>query len=269
MSFFKFITSKFFWWQIIFAIIATILLLCLVMWGLGIYTSSGRTIIVPQFKGFLIPEIDEELRNSNLDYVVIDSIFKENARPGEIMEQIPAAGQKVKKGRKIFLTINAYSLPTVLMPQLVDYSLRNAQVVIETAGLRMGRISYKKSEFSGLVLEQLVDGQPIAAGTRLTKGQSIDLVVGQGYDNKESVVPQCVGSTLREARSILNSAGLNPGQLIYDRCVTTREDTLSSVVYRQNPSGDGSQMVKVGSQISLWLTTDMQKVISEEISNAD
>ena len=62
--------------------------------------------------------------------------------PGVVVEQTPSAGEKVKKNRTIFFTINAYAAEQVQMPNLVDYSLRNAKVILESYGLELGDLIY-------------------------------------------------------------------------------------------------------------------------------
>ncbi|MCQ2235995.1 MAG: PASTA domain-containing protein [Bacteroidales bacterium] len=266
MTFFKFLRSKSFLWQLLFMLIALILLLLIMGWLLGIYTKSGRTVLVPDLKGHQIASIELELKNSDLDYEIIDSIYSEGARGGMIVDQIPASGKKVKKGRKVFLTINAFDRPKVKMPQLVDYSLRNAQVVLNVKGLRLGKVLYKPSEYNDLVLEQRVEGQPIKEGTEIAKGTAIDLIVGRNNSSKQVVVPSCIGMPLHNARTTLNEKSLGIGNLYYDTNVATAEDSLSAVVYQQNPMADGTQQMPIGSSIHLWLTTDMQKVVDAQIA---
>ena len=188
MNFFKFITTKYFWYNVLLAIVAIAVLIAIVLWSLTYYTSAGRTIIVPDVKGSTVEQVGTQLKNSGLDYVVIDSLYRQDVQRGAIVEQIPSAGKSVKKGRKIFLTINAYTSEKVLMPQLVDYSLRNAQVVLETKGLKLGEITYKPSAYNGLVLGQMVDGKLINAGEQIEKGTKVQLIVGRG-DGGSAVSP--------------------------------------------------------------------------------
>lgn len=267
MSFIEFLRTKTFWWHILFMFIAFIAFIAVLGWMLGIYTKSGTTVLVPDLRGHQVASIALELKNTDLDFVVIDSIFREDSRGGEIVDQIPASGKKVKKGRKVFLTINAYDRPKVKMPQLVDYSLRNAQVVLNVSGLTLGKVLYRPSEYNDLVLEQRLNGETIKEGTLVSKGTPIDLTVGRGSASKQVVVPSCVGLPLHEAILTLNASSLRKGNLYYDSNVATAEDSLSAVVYQQNPMADGSQQMPAGSTIHLWLTTDMQKVVDAQIAD--
>lgn len=270
MNFLKFICSKTFWLNVLLAIVGTLLLVTILMWALTHYTSAGRTIMVPDVTHRTVQQIERQLSNMGLDYVVIDSIHKSGEMKGAIVEQIPRAGKNVKKGRKIFLTINAYTSEMVEMPHLVDLSLRNAQVVLETRGLKIGKITYKPSEYNGLVLAQLVDGESVAEKTKLEKGTRIELVVGNGGDENNVLVPELIGLTREQARIHIDDAMLKVGTEIYDSSVKSAQDSASSVVYRQNPASTDGLMAPQGSPVTIWLTKNNDIVIDalEEIENA-
>lgn len=270
MNFFKFIATKCFWYNVLIAIVAAIVLIAIVMWGLTYYTSAGRTIIVPDVKGNTVAQVKDLLKNNDLDYVVIDSIYKADVMRGAIVEQIPNAGKNVKKGRKIFLTINAYTSEKVAMPQLVDYSLRNAQVVLETLGLKLGQITYRPSAYNGLVLGQMIDGKQIKAGEKIEKGTSIQLIVGSGEGGNVVVVPELIGQTLAEAKISAQSASLNIGQTIFDNSVVSENDSATAVVYKQTPTSINGQVADMESNITIWLTKNTDMVIDamEAIENA-
>lgn len=239
------------------------------MWSLRVYTQSGRIIMVPQLEGYTEAQVKPQLRNAGLDCVVIDSLYKPDAQPGIIVDQIPAAGSNVKKGRKIYVTINAFAREMVKMPQLVDYSLRNAQVVIETAGLRLGNVVYMPSQYEGLVLEQRIDGQQIKPGSKLPKGSAVELVVGSGRSGNAVVVPDIIGLTLYDAEQTLRNASLNVGSKIYDESIVSKNDTAIAVVYKQSPEAQHGATATTGSFVNLWLTRNMELVIGAMAASTD
>lgn len=269
MTFFRFIKSKVFWLSVVAAIVLIIILLCIASWCMRIYTQSGRIIMVPQLEGYTEAQVKPQLRNVGLDCVVIDSMYKHDAAPGVIVDQIPAAGKNVKKGRKIYVTINAFAREMVKMPQLVDYSLRNAQVVIETAGLQLGNVEYMPSEYAGLVLDQRLDGKTIKQGTKLPKGSRVDLVVGSGRSRNSSVIPNVIGLTLYDAEQTLRNSSLNVGSKIYDSSIVTRIDTAVAVVHKQSPEAVRGATAPTGSMVNLWLTRNMELVIDAMAASTD
>ena len=259
MEFLKFLKSKVFWIQVGLAFVATFVLLFLVNVFLGVYTTSGRTILVPKLTGMTQVEVRESLRNSDLYLLVIDSVYNNDECPGAIVDQTPKPGQKVKKGRTIYVTINAFSKELTSMPNLKDFSFRNAQVNIENAGLRLGRVDYQPGH-KDLVLRQSVAGKVIAPGSKIPKGTEVDLVVGLDPGDNQSVVPDLTSSTLRDALQVAKGARFAIGAVTYDATVKSSLDTLTAVVYRQAPAPSSAQTIMT--PINIWMTTDVDKVIS-------
>lgn len=261
MTFLRFLKSRTFWIQVGLAVVAVALLLTLTNWLLGHYTTSGRTVVVPQLAGQLQSEVEAEVRNGDLRLQLMDSLYRADVRPGAIVDQVPAAGKKVKKGRTIYITINAFSKEMTTMPSLVNFSFRNARVNLQNAGLELGRVDSIPSPYDGLVLKQMSGGRDIEAGAKLPKGSVVNLVVGYGDANGTTRVPNLVGTTYDDAISALAQARLSVGGVTFDETVVSRSDTSQAVVYRQTPTG-GGQAADAWSPVSIWLTTDMNKLTS-------
>ncbi len=262
MSLLQFIKSKTFYINLAIAAGVIIAGLTSVVLGLGIYTRQGKTITVPQLKGFKEHQITEALEKMHLRYTIIDSVHKADVEPGVIVEQIPADGSKVKRDRMLFITINAFSAEQVRMPGLVDYSLRNAEVMLESFGLQKGRIIYVPSEFTNLVLGQKYKGRDIATGTSIPKGSVIDLMVGSGLGSEQSNVPDLLGLTLDEARKYLQTENLLAiGAIICDETVQTPTDSVVAIIYRQSPSPANNSQITTGSSINVWISKDMDRVM--------
>lgn len=259
MNFLKFLKTKLFWAQVGIAIVVTIFLLVVANWALGIYTTSGRVVVVPTLLGHTESEVTDEVRNGDLTMVVIDSIYRVGEKPGVIVDQIPEAGKKVKKGRTIYVTINAFSKEMTHMPALVNYSYRNAIVNLQNAGLTVGRVDSVPSPYDGLVLKQLVDGKPIKAGEKLPKGTAVSLVVGRGQAGGLTAVPDVVGIPYDDALIKLAGAALTAGNVICDETIRTASDSAMAIVYKQSPT-PASGEVDSWTSVTLWLTSDAEKV---------
>ena len=262
----SFIKSRFFLWQIVLAIALSVLLLFIVSWALTVYTRSGREILVPNLEGKQVAEIDDVVRNADLFYEINDSMYVNNAKPGEIVAQSPIGGKRVKKGRTILLTINPYTREMVSMPQLVDYSLRNAQVVLETIGLKLAPVVYQPSEYDGLVLAQKVDGKEVEPKSRIPKGTTVTLVVGSHMGLNYIALPNVVGETLYGARLILEGAGFAVGNTIFDSD-ESRQHSSTAQVYKQSPVGGQGCSAPAGSEITLYLTNDANLVVKQMVEN--
>ena len=111
--------------------------------------------------------------------MVNDELYENGATPGTVLKQNPLPGEKVKRGRKVYLTVAASEPPTINMLELRDLSLRQAEIMIESQGLVLERTIQKPSPYENVVLEVLYRGHSIAAGTPIKQGEKITLVVGK------------------------------------------------------------------------------------------
>jgi eukaryotic-like serine/threonine-protein kinase len=153
---------------------------------LNSYTRHGEAIPVPEVKGLTIEEAAQKLKASKLNCTISDSVYLPDKKKGAVVEQNPPANFKVKSGRKVFLTINSFFPERVKMPDVVGVSLRQAKAVLETYGLKTGKLKYVPDIAKDNVLEQRFKGKKITESTVIEKGSSIDLVLGKGEKEEEA-----------------------------------------------------------------------------------
>jgi beta-lactam-binding protein with PASTA domain len=158
-------------------------LIVLIVSGLTKFISlHGQEYELPDFTGMDAEQIkmfENEENIYNYRLVINDSVFVPDKKGGIVLSQDPAAGSKVKKGRKVYLSIVALSMPSVEMPNLVDLSLRQAENMLQSNDLQLGQIIYKASKYPNAVLEQRYKGRIIEAGTFIPYQSKITLIVGQ------------------------------------------------------------------------------------------
>ena len=151
-----------------------------VMKWLDIYTHHGEAVIVPNVKGMTVEEATKLFRNSKLECVVADSTYMKKQPAGIILDVTPAAGQKVKEGRTIYLTINTLSIPTRAVPDVADNSsLRQAQAKILAAGFKLNEEEWTSGEREW-VYGVKYKGRELTAGEEIPLGAMLTLVVGDG-----------------------------------------------------------------------------------------
>jgi len=226
---------------------ATVLILGFFYFYLPVKTNHGESITVPDLYGVHMEELNEYLVDRNLRYeITADSGFSTELPALTVLTQTPGAGQKVKENRKIYLSINAENPPNVKMPRLVDGSLKNAQMVLESYGLVLGEIIYEPHEFQNAVLEQLHKGEAIEQGEDIAKGSSIDLVIGNGLGSAFPM-PQLTEMKQDEAEFIIKGSGLRLGT-VHTQVV---EDEAAGYVIKQYP--ESGESVRTGSRIDIWV----------------
>lgn len=222
-------------------------------------TRHGQFITVPNLKGIYLEEVDSYLTRRNLRFEVTEEFaYTPDSPPMTVLQQYPQAGDRVKEGRKIYLTLNAQTPPKVKMPHLVDGSVRNAHVRLKSSGLLLGTIKYVPDIAQNAVLEQWYQGTEIPAGTSVTVGTKIDLVVGAGLGDKVVEVPSIVGMKLADANSLLLDLGIKVGNTTY------RYDAsqVPGTILRQHP--DAGQSVSIGDNIDVWLVEHQEECVGPE-----
>ena len=171
------------------------MILCFFLWlkYIDIYTLHDRHILLPDFYGVHVHDLDSVMQALDLRYIVIDSVFHKKVEKGTILEQDPIAGTKVKKNRRVYFTINALQNKIVNFPNITDLSLRQAVRRLENLGLVVGELEYKPDLARNVVLSQKVNGVKIEAGQELFAGTKIDLVIGSGLSEKTTNIPNLIG----------------------------------------------------------------------------
>ncbi|HBF89447.1 MAG TPA: penicillin-binding protein [Bacteroidales bacterium] len=256
MNFFKFLLSKVFFINLAIAIVVFILFILGAFFALGFYTQHGEAIAVPDFKGLNMKEVEELAENKSLRFEVTDSVYLLNVERGTVVEQSPIADFKVKENRTIFLTMNAVLPERVQMPKLEGITLRQATSILETYGLKVGKLSYVPDIAKNVVLKQLYKGKKIVAGTMIKKGESISLVLGMGESDEKLIVPNITGRLFMDIEEILTSYSLNLGAVVTDNTVITSADSSKARVWKQSPISDNESEINLGSYIDVWITLD-------------
>ncbi len=264
MNFLKFLISKRFLIHIASAIALVVVLLIATFISLSIYTHHQESQATPDFTGLTENQLKDIIQQHHLRYKIIDSIHISEKTPGSVIEQTPKPGAKIKENRTIFFTINAFSAEQVPMPKLTDFSLRNAQATLESYGLKVGQLIYIPSKYTQLILGQHFNGKPIEPGTLISKGSTIDLLVGKGLSNETTNIPKLIGLTYEEATKLCQTNMLSIDISIYDETVTNNTDSATALIWRQSPEF-GDNKIRLGSSLDIWLTNDSTKFMTDSI----
>jgi len=260
MDFFRFLLTKKFLRHLGLAAAITLVLLLGIMLWLKIYTHHGKTIVVPDLTGLTMEEVDDVTSSRRLRFEVVDSVFSTEMPRGTVIKQNPVATSRVKKNRKIFLTMNAVNPEMVSMPQLIGLSFRQARLALQNAGLVQGNITYKPDFAKNNVLQQMHRDTVINEGTIITKGAVIDLVLGMGLSSETTRVPDLVGLGLEEANAIISDYFLNLGAITYDENLEDAEDSAAAFIWRQYPDYDELKRLNMGMEVDVWLTLDSTRL---------
>lgn len=227
---------------------------------LKVITKHNQEITVPDLTNMSVEEASDILSERHMRLDVVDSVFVKRMGKGLIYRQNPAAGSKVKEGRRILLTINAVNAKKVSMPNLIGYSMRQAKAEILSRGLQVGRLIYVSDIATNNVLRQVCSNTEIRPGTQIESGSKIDLVLGLNNEDNTTYIPYIIGLKYMNATEAIIDNSLNIKEIHFDKTVKDYSDSLNAVVYRQTPEASEEQPIPMGSEISLYMTTDTRKI---------
>lgn len=180
MDFLHFLFTKKFLKHFLISIGITAVLIWITLQSLSWYTKHDNYIIVPDYRTLYVQDVLGNPENRDYQFSIVDSIFDPDKPRGTILSQDPFPGSKVKTNRMIYFTVTSFIPEKTTMPDLRDLTLRQAQSMLESAGLKLGRLLYIRSFDEDAVQNQLFERRPISPGTTLDKGSVIDLTVGMG-----------------------------------------------------------------------------------------
>ncbi len=237
-------------------------ILALVFLFIKIYARQGQEYVLPEMVGSNVADLRAD-NPIGLDIVIMDSIFRPNTEGGLILTQDPKAGTAVKKGRKLYITITAYSPEDAVFPELAGLTVRQAVSELRGCGLEVGHLKFVEDPYKNTIIDHTCKGKTVYAGQQIERGSIIDLVVGLGDSTGSSVIPFVIGKTAELARRDIIASSLNVGKEHF-RGVKNRN---TAVVYKQEPDYTGVSRYNYGTSIELWYIdaddTDIEKMVRE------
>ena len=240
-----------------------VLLLCTILYvsfftTLHWITRHGEELQIPDVRDKSIDIAMTQLKGMHFE-INVDSTYEPSIKPLTVLKQVPDSGSVVKQGRTVFLTVNMLMPPYIPMPNLVNLSLRSAQMLLRNNKLMMGDTSYKPDIAAGAILEQRYKGTEIRPGEMIAQGSKISLVIGDGLGNTEFNVPDVTGQTVEEAMTVLNQYSLTPIIVANDQ-LSAINDTPSARVVSTEPGAineaGAPNRIKEGDNIMLRIMQD-------------
>jgi beta-lactam-binding protein with PASTA domain len=254
-----------------------VIFVALVVWyGHQIYDfliPPSTTVTVPSFVGQTLTDANAEIARLKLSSAVVDHTTSDRYPKDVVTSQRPPAGDQVRQGRQVSFVISD-GIIALLMPDLRYQSMREVQLDLSRARLMLGKVAYAKSDVipAGHVISQ--SPAPI---TSMHEGDTVALVVSQG--GRPSVhVPDLVGLTIDQARTVAADTGITLGQIVWTPLGAG--GPAHGVVARQLPAPDAkiasfdpvSLQVSAGPNESGYIIHQVRVLVSvpeAEVTGAD
>lgn len=202
MAFIRFLFTKAFIKQLLYAVIFLIVLSFIILWWLRGSTNHNQKIEVPDLTKLSLTEVEEILDENNLRFEILDSAnYNPDYPKYSVIEQIPKAGKFVKEDRKIYLYLNPSGYRKVVIPEVLGKTRRQAEPTLLAMGFKIGRITYRPYIAKDELLEMRFKGEKLEPGDVLQITSVIDLVLGdgsgslqQGIEDTEPVLDEAVNT---------------------------------------------------------------------------
>lgn len=155
--------------------------------SIAIFTKHGEEATVPRVENISYTQAVELLHSQGFNVDIRDSVFRDDVRPGYVIEQFPRANAVVKPGRKIFLYINAVHPKEVIIDDgpdtktlaLKSWSARQAQSRLAELGFKNVKITYVIGE-DDRVVKILANGRPVHQMQKVAVNSPIIIEISDG-----------------------------------------------------------------------------------------
>lgn len=112
----------------------------------AIFTRHGESSVVPGVEKMSYTQAIEILHSKGFKVDIRDSLYKEDEKPGYVIEQFPKSNSVVKPGRKIFLYINAVHPKEVV----IDEDNNPREDALKSTSFRQGKARLEELGFKNI-----------------------------------------------------------------------------------------------------------------------
>ena len=166
---------------------------------------------VPSVQGISLEQGREKLFAIGLLTEIRSRDYDNRVPEDDIINQIPEAGSKVKKGRRISVIISKGREFSVI-PNVKNMTERQARLELKKRGFLLGDI--KKTFHDKQPAETVIDAFP-QGGSTISRDMKVDLILSKGPKPTSAEMPNIVGESLAEAQKKIEESGLHVGRINY------------------------------------------------------
>ena len=181
------ISRRTFWVNLLIIIAVAFIGIWIAYLALALFTKHGEEVKVPKVENMTYTKAVEVLHSKGFNVDIRDSLFREDIKPGYVIEQFPKANSIVKPGRKIFLYINAVHPKEVVIDDGADRaSLALKEWTFRQAKSRLLELGFKDIAMMTVlgaddrVVKITANGKPIFKMQRVPVNAKIVIEVSDG-----------------------------------------------------------------------------------------
>jgi len=165
----------------------------------------GDVASAPAIEGMSLKQAQEICRRERLGIAVAATRSSDEVPEGYIISQDPRQGQRLKRGRTIKVAVSS-GRRMEIVPSFLGKTLREAEVLVASAGLAKGRVVRIFAPGEG---QPTVLATSPAAGAKIPQGASVDILLAMHGEPKAYVMPDLVGRDFPFVKDRLERLGFN------------------------------------------------------------
>lgn len=223
------------------AFVLGLVMVLMLGFGVGAFLSFGKfwstnEVVVPDVVGKQMTLARQILEDKKLRVNVAET-YDADVPPGQVVSQTPEAGATVKEERLVTIYVSKGG-EELTMPDLKGLTKAEAEAKLTKMGLKLGTVYEKNSdEEAGTVIQQDPN-----AGSKISKGQEVDLIVSKGKKAKKAAVPNVTGATLENAQNTITARGLKVGSVTKQQSSQTAGTVISQSVAGGTEADEGTSI---------------------------
>lgn len=234
---------------------------------LNLYTSHGNSVQVENYTGLTIEDATKKAETRGFKISVNEAPFSLDIPTGEVIDQEPAALNRIKKNRTIYLTIIGEPKPRTI-PSFSDAADDYKQYAPKLKSLQIETV-VKEEIFDaklakGTILHFYYRGKKytpndVKRGVQIQQGSTLEFVITKNQDDNVRL-PALKCKRYSEVGFLLPSLELKVGKIHGD--VVDRADAF---IWKQEPAYSAGAKILRGSSIDLYLQKERPQGCPAEI----
>lgn len=172
--------------------------------AVGVLVNLGPArLIMPSVVNSTLASAKKALEDVGVT-VTVETTYNEDYPKGQVLRQVPTAGELVRGGGPVKLVVSQGAVQRVV-PDVRKYPIEGAAFLLGRSGFQLGTVTYARDPL--VVRGGVVSTKP-AQDSLQDKGTKIDVVISEGPEPVK--VPQLIGLSEAQAIEAVKAVGLLP-----------------------------------------------------------
>lgn len=177
----------------------------------GVVGINRDMVDVPDISGLSLEQGRENLFAAGLLTEIRERQYDDTVPVDAIIGQTPLPGEKVKKGRRILVTVSK-GKEIAVIPYVKNMTEHQARNMLNKQGFMSGVL--KKTFNDTIPLDRVIDAFP-GCGTTISRDMKVSLILSKGPKPSSAEMPNVVGEPIADAKKKVEDAGLTVGKINY------------------------------------------------------